>query len=146
MNRVIRPPSGRLQLTSAAPVRTTSPTLAQLLARKKPRGIDLARFLAAIAAFDELGDIPPAFQGARSVPIPLQVITMMGEFLGGRAAWSAISNTLRAEAAARQAAGWQARADEIWASHPGFSTRAVAKIISPDKFDAIRRKIIKPKK
>jgi hypothetical protein len=141
------PGSAQLRLQAATPVMTIALTLKQLLAREKPRRGDLARFLAAVKVFHELGQVPPEFQGADSVPIPAEVVTMIGELLAGGEAWATEKNAVRAQAAAQEDSALQARAEEIWRRQPHLSKSAVAKLISPspDQFHTVRQKITKPK-
>jgi hypothetical protein len=130
----ITPGSAQLRLQAAAPVVTISPTLEQLLAREKPKRGDIARFLAAVKVFHELGQVPPEFRGADSVPIPPEVVTMIGEYLAGKEAWATEQNAVRAQAAAPEDSALQARAEEIWRRQPHLSNSAVAKLISPKQF------------
>ena len=123
----IEVPAAELRLQSDAAAAFIAPTLKQLLACKRPRAVDVTRFLAAAKVFHELGRTPSEFQSADNVPVPVEVITMVGKLLTGTAARAAAQNAVRAQASARQAKAWQAKANEIWRHHPRLSKRAVCK-------------------
>ena len=137
-------------MTTDAPVVTVAPSLTQLLTRKRIRPIDVARFLAAIKILHEVsGRVPPQFQGAKNLPVPVEVIEIAGKLLGGGANWAALKNTVRKQAAVEKVAVWQAAANEVWARNSDLTNRAVAEKIAPKlapgRANTIRRKIVKPK-
>jgi hypothetical protein len=145
------PAPAQLELTAEAPIVAVSPSLAQLLARAakgKVRQIDLARFLAATRTFYvAFGTVPTYLQGASTVPVPVEVLDIVGEFLVGRSKWAAIQNEARARAKGTHKMRLQQQADEVWRHNPDLSNTAVAQIIAPPgKVDTVRRLIKNPGK
>jgi hypothetical protein len=93
---------------------TLGPTLAQLLAGKGTQAA-LAGYLAAVKSNYEIhGHVPDEYLAARNVPIPIEVIALIGEKLLEKGAWSKTYNVVQAEAARKQAAKRQAQAVAIW--------------------------------
>jgi hypothetical protein len=146
------------RIKTFAPVVIVAPTLKQLAARKKPQRIDLARCLAGIKVFHELGRTLPEFQSTHTVPVPVEVLEMLGEYLAGTAAWAAEQNAVRAQKAAEDAKEWQVMANKIWRDNPLplLSKLKVAKKIvrklreqfgadRAPKIHAVRQRIQKPK-
>ena len=86
------------------------------------------------------------YQGACNVPIPVEVIALIGEKLVGRAQWSREQNDEQTEAARKRDAEWQAKADAVWRKRPKLSLTAVAKLIAPDNWNYVRQRISKPAK
>jgi hypothetical protein len=129
-------------------VRPLGPTVAQLQAQKVTQAT-LAGFLAiAKSYYQAFGRLPDEYQGACNVPIPVEVIGLIGEELVGKARWSKTYNAPQTEQARKQVAKWQAEADAVWLKHPKFSLTAVAKLIAPKnkKWNYVRQLIRKPKK
>jgi hypothetical protein len=123
------------------------PTVAQLLKARKVTQARLAGFLAIVKSYYEsFGRLPNEYQGACNVPIPIEVIALIGERLVGRAQWSKEHNDKQAEAARKRDAEWQAKADAEWLKHPKLSLRAVAQRIAPDNCNYVRQRISKPAK
>jgi hypothetical protein len=128
-------------------VRLLCPTLAQLLEPGKVTQAALSGFLAIVKSYHEaLGHVPHQYQGTCNIPIPIEVIQMIGEKLVGKARWSKEYNTARTEAARKQVAKWQAEADAVWLKNPKLSPAAVAKSIAPDNWNYVRQRISKPTK
>ena len=90
--------------------------------------------------------MPGEYQGACNVPIPVEVIALIGEKLVGKALWSKEYNDEQTEAARKQVAKWQAKADAVWLKRPKLSPTAVAKRIAPDNWNYVRQRISKPAK
>ena len=93
-----------------------------------------------------LAALPNEYQGACNVPIPVEVIALIGEKLVSRAQWSKEYNDEQTEAARKRDAKWQAKADAVWLKHPKLSPTAVAKRIAPDNWNYVRQRISKPAK
>ena len=90
-------------------IRPLGPTVAQLLKAPKVTQATLAGFLAIVkSCYKEFGWLPKEYQGASNVPIPVEVIELIGEKLVGRAQWSREQNDKQAEAARKRDAEWQA--------------------------------------
>ena len=122
-------------------------TLPQLLKARKVTQAALAGFLAvAKSNYEVLGYVPDEYQGACNVPIPIEVIALIGAKLVSKALWSKKCNTAQTETARKQAAKWQAKADAVWLKHPNLSLRAVAKLIAPGNWNYVRQRISKPAK
>ena len=84
-------------------IRPLGPTVAQLLNAPKVTQATLAGFLAIVKSYYEaFGRVPDEYQGACNVPIPVEVIALIGEKLVGRAQWSKEQNDKQAEAARKQ--------------------------------------------
>ena len=123
------------------------PTLAQLLKAPKVTQAALAGFLAiAKSNYEVLGHVPDEYQGACNVPIPIEIIVLIGEKLVSKARWSKKYNAAQREQARKQVDKWQAEADAVWLKHPKLSPRAVAKRIAPDNWNYVRQLISKPAK
>ena len=127
--------------------RPVGPTVAQLLNASKVTQANLAGFLASVKSdYEAQGHVPGEYQGACNVPIPIEVIALIGEQLVGRAQWSREQNDKQAEAARKCDAEWQAKADAVWLKSPKLSPTAVAKRIAPDNWNYVRQRISKPAK
>ena len=123
------------------------PTLGQLLKAPKVTQAALAGFLAIVKSnYEALGHVPSEYQGACNVPIPIEVIALIGENLVGKARWSRRYNAAQTEQARKQVAKWQAEADAVWLKHPKLSPTAVARRIAPKKCNYVRQRISKPAK
>ena len=123
------------------------PTLAQLLKAPKVTQAALAGFLAIVKSnYEALGHVPDEYQGACNVPIPIEVIALIGEKLVSKARWSKKYNAAQREQARKQDAKWQAKADAVWLKHPKLSPSAVAQRIAPDNWNYVRQRISKPAK
>jgi hypothetical protein len=140
------PAAGQLRLTTTAPSVVVAPTLQQLRTRKKLLRVDLARFLAALKVFHEVrGRIPPDFQGAINVPVPIEVLEMAGKLLSA-GKWLEMANAVRAREARREDRRLQAQADKIWLHNSRLSKSNVAEMIAPGRANTVRQKITKPQK
>jgi hypothetical protein len=127
--------------------RPFGPTLAQLLKMPKVTQATLAGYLAIVQSeYKAFGRVRDEYQGACNVPIPIEVIAMIGEKLVGKARWSRENNAAQTDAARQQVARWQAKAVAIWLKNPKLSRTAVAKRIAPDNWNYVRQRIIKPAK
>ena len=123
------------------------PTLDQLLKAPKVTQTALAGFLAIVKSnYESLGYVPTEYQGARNVPIPVEVIALIGEKLVSKALWSKKCNAAQSEQARKQDAKWRAKAEAEWLKHPKLSPRAIAKRIAPDNWNYVRQRISKPAK
>ena len=122
-------------------------TLPQLLKASKVTQAALVGFLAVVKSnYEVLGYVPDEYQGACNVPIPIEVIALIGEKLVRNGLWSKENNTAQTEAARKQVAKWQAEADAVWLKLPKLSPRAVAKQIAPGNWNYVRQRISKPAK
>ena len=128
--------------------RPLGPTVAQLLKARKVTQATLAGFLAiVISDYKSFGGrVRDEYQGACNVPIPVEVIALIGEKLVSKALWSKEYNAAQTEQARKQDAKWQAKADAEWLKHPKLSPRAVAQRIAPDNWNYVRQRISKPAK
>jgi len=127
--------------------RPLGPTVAQLLKARKVTQATLAGFLAIVKSdYKSFGRVRDEYQGACNVPIPVEVIALIGEKLVGKARWSRTYNAEQTEQARKQVAKWQAEADAVWLKHPKLSPTAVARRIAPDKWNYVRQRISKPAK
>ena len=107
----------------------------------------LAWFLAIVTSdFKSFGRVRDEYQGACNVPIPIEVIALIGEKLVSKALWSRKYNAAQTEQACKQDAKWQAAAETVWRTHPNLSPTAVAKRIAPDNWNYVRQRISKPAK
>ena len=123
------------------------PTLNQLLKAPEVTHAALAGFLAIVKSnYEALGRVPGEYQGACNVPIPVEVIALIGEKLVSKALWSKESNAAQTEQARKQDAEWQAKADAEWLKHPNLSPTGIAKRISRDNWNYVRQRISKPTK
>ena len=128
-------------------IRPLGPTVAQLLKARKVTQATLAGFLANVKSdYKSFGRVRDEYQGACNVPIPVEVIALIGEKLVGKARWSREYNDKQAQAARKRDAEWQAKADAEWLKHPKLSPRAVAQRIAPDNWNYVRQRISKPAK
>lgn len=128
-------------------VRGMGPTLAQLLKAPKVTQAALAGYLAIVESnYEALGHVPGEYQGACNVPIPVEVIALIGEKLVSKALWSKTYNAAQTEQARKQVAKWQAEADAVWLKRPKLPKTAVAKCIAPDNWKYVRQRISKPAK
>jgi hypothetical protein len=128
-------------------VRLLCPTLDQLLTARKVTQAELSGFLAIVKSYHEaLGYVPHQYQGSCNVPIPIEVIQLIGEKLVNKALWSKKYNAAQAEQARKENAKWQSRADAAWLKNPNLSPTAVAKHIAPDNWNYVRQRIRKPAK
>ena len=123
------------------------PTLGQLLESPKVTQAALAGYLAIVKSnYEAVGHVPGEYQGACNVPIPVEVIALIGEMLVSKALWSKMYNDSQTEQARKQDAKWQAKADAEWLKHPKLSPTAVAKRIAPDNWNYVRQRISKSAK
>jgi len=128
-------------------IRPLGPTVAQLLKARKVTQATLAGFLANVKSdYKSFGRVRDEYQGACNVPIPVEVIALIGEKLVGKARWSRRYNAAQTEQARKQVAKWQAEADAVWLKHPKLSPTAVARRIAPKKCNYVRQRISKPAK
>ena len=128
-------------------VRPLGPTVAQLLKARKVTQATLAGFLANVKSdYKSFGRVRDEYQGACNVPIPVEVIALIGEKLVSKALWSKEYNAAQTEQARKQDAKWQAKADAEWLKNPKLSPTAVAKRIAPDDWNYVRQRISKPAK
>jgi hypothetical protein len=128
-------------------VRPLGPTLAQLLEARNVTQATLAGFLAINKSYYEaFGRLPDEYQGAYNVPIPIEVIALIGEKLVGKARWSKEGRDARTETADKQRVKWQAKADVVWRKNKNLSLTAVAQRIAPNNWNYVRQLIRKPKK
>ena len=128
-------------------VRQMGPTLSQLLKAPKVTQAALAGFLAIVKSnYEALGHVPSEYQGACNVPIPVEVIALIGEKLVNKTLWSKEHNAAQTEQARKQDAKWQAAAEAVWRKHPKLTPTAVAKRIVPDNWNYVRQLIRRPKK
>lgn len=126
---------------------TLGPTLAQLLEARKVSQAALAGFLAIVKSNCEaFGRVPDEYQGACNVPIPVEVIALIGEKLVGKARWSKEKRDARTETADKKHVDWQEKADDVWRKNKKLSLTAVAQRIAPDNWNYVRQLIRKPKK
>ena len=127
-------------------IRGMGPTLGQLLKAPKVPQAALAGFLAIVkSTYEALGHVPSEYQGACNVPIPVEVIALIGEKLVGKARWSKEGRDARTETADKQHVKWQAKADVVWRKNKKLSRTAVAKRIAPNNWNYVRQLIRKPK-
>jgi hypothetical protein len=128
-------------------VRPFGPTVAQLLKAPKVTQATLAGFLAIVKSeLESFGRVRDEYQGARNVPIPVEVIALIGEKLVGKALWSMEEREARTKTADKQHAKWQADADAVWRNNKKLSRTAVAKLIAPNYWNYVRQVITKPPK
>ena len=128
-------------------VRPLGPTVAQLLKAPKVAQAALAGFLAIVKSnYEAFGRLPDEYQGACNVPIPVEVIALIGERLVSKALWSKKYNAAQTEEARKQDAKRQAEADAVWRKNWKLSPTAVAKRIAPDNWNYVRQRIRKPAK
>jgi hypothetical protein len=105
---------------------TLGPALVQLLAGKGTQAA-LAEYLTAVKSNYEIhGHVRDEYLAARNVPIPIEVIALIGEKLLEKGAWPKTYNVAQAEAVRKQAAKRQAQAVAIWLKYPKLSPTAVA--------------------
>ena len=128
-------------------IRGMGPTLGQLLKAPKVTQRALAGFLAIVkSSYKSFGRVPDQYQGACNVPIPVEVIALIGEKLVGKARWSKEGRDARTETADKQHVKWQAKADAVWRKNKKLSLTAVAQRIAPNNWNYVRQVIRKPKK
>ena len=128
-------------------VRPLGPTVTQLLKAPKVTQAALAGFLAIVKSdYKAFGRVRDEYQGACNVPIPVEIIALIGEKLVGKARWSRTYNAAQTEQARKQVAKWQAEADAVWLKHPKLLPSAVARRIAPKKWNYVRQRISKPAK
>jgi hypothetical protein len=107
----------------------------------------LAGFLAIVQSdYKSFGRVRDEYRGACNVPIPVEVIALIGEKLVGKARWSKEVRDARTETADRRHVKWQAQADAILQGHPKLSLTAVARRIDPHNWNYVRQRIRKPAK
>ena len=146
-NGATRHAFGANRLPGRPPEIFLGPTLDQLLKAPKVTHAALAGFLAIVKSnYEALGHVPGEYQGACNVPIPIEVIALIGEKLVSKAWWSKKYNAAQTEQARKQDAKWQAKADTVWLKHPKLSPTAVAQRIAPDNWNYVRQRISKPAK
>jgi hypothetical protein len=128
-------------------IRWMGPTLNQLLRAPKVTQAALAGFLAIVKSnYEARGHVPTEYQGACNVPIPVEVIELIGEKLVGKARWSKEGRDARTKTADKQHVKWQAKADVVWRKNKKLSRTAVAQRIAPNNWNYVRQLIRKPKK
>jgi len=128
-------------------VRPLGPTVAQLLKAPKVTQAALAGFLAIVKSnYKAFGRVPDEYQGTCNVPIPVEVIALIGEKLVGKARWSKEGRDARTETADKQHVKWQAKADVVWRKNKKLSLTAVAQRIAPNNWNYVRQLIRRPKK
>jgi len=128
-------------------IRPLGPTVAQLLKARKVTQATLAGFLAIVKSdYKSFGRVRDEYQGACNVPIPVEVIALIGEKLVNKTLWSKEYNAAQTEQARKQDAKWQAAAEAVWRKHPKLTPTAVAKRIVPDNWNYVRQRISKPEK
>jgi hypothetical protein len=121
--------------------------VAQLLKARKVTQATLAGFLAIVKSdYKSFGRLRDEYQGACNVPIPVEVIELIGEKLVGKARWSKEGRDARTETADKQHVKWQAKADVVWRKNKKLSQTAVARLIAPNSWNYVRQLIRKPKK
>ena len=102
------------------------PTLAQLLKARKVTQGALSGFLAIFKSYYEaLGHVPHNYQGPCNIPIPIQVIEMIGEKLVGKARWSKERRDAQTQTAKRKHDMWQAKANVHWKENKELTRSAV---------------------
>ena len=127
-------------------IRPLGPTVAQLLKARKVTQATLAGFLANVKSdYKSFGRVRDEYQGACNVPIPVEVIALIGEKLVGKARWSEEGRDARMETADKQKVKWQAKADVVWRQNKKLSRTAVAQRIAPNNWNYVRQLIRKPK-
>jgi hypothetical protein len=128
-------------------VRPLGPTVAQLVKAPKVTQAALAGFLAIVKSdYESFGRVRDEYRGARNVPIPVEVIALIGEKLVGKARWSKEERDARTATAHKQRVKWQAEADDVWRKNKKLSARAVAQRIAPNNSNYVRQLIRKPQK
>ena len=128
-------------------IRPLGPTVAQLLKMPKVTQATLAGFLAILLSdYRSFGRVRDEYKGACNVPIPVEVIALIGEKLVGKVRWAKEGRDARTETADKQHVKWQAEADAVWLKHPKLSPTAVARRIAPKKCNYVRQRISKPAK
>ena len=128
-------------------VRPLGPTVAQLLKAPTVTQAALAGFLAIVKSnYESFGRVLDEYQGACNVPIPVEVIALIGEKLVGKARWSKEGRDARTETADKQHVKWQAKVDAVWRKNKKLSLTAVAQRIAPKNWNYVRQVIRKPKK
>jgi hypothetical protein len=94
---------------------------------------DLARVLVAIQTYyDAFGEVPADFQGASNVPIPAEVLAIIGEELVGPSDWAAEQNEAKAAIAHARTERIQQAAERHWEINPSLSKQVVAEKIVAD--------------
>ena len=127
-------------------IRPLGPTVAQLVKAPKVTQATLAGYLAIVMSdYEAFGRVRDEYQGARNIPIPVEVIALIGEKLVGKARWSKEGRDARTETADKQHVKWQAKADVVWRKNKKLSRTAVAKRIAPNNWNYVRQLIRKPK-
>jgi hypothetical protein len=71
------------------------------------------------------GYVPNNYQGACNIPIPIQVIEMIGEKLVGKARWSKERRDAQTQTAKRKHDMWQAKANVHWKENKELTRSAV---------------------
>jgi len=139
---------GMPQQIGCPDIRPLGPTVAQLLKARKVTQATLAGFLAiVISDYKSFGGrVRDEYQGACNVPIPVEVIALIGEKLVGKARWSKEERDARTETANKQHVKWQAKADVVLRKNKKLSLTAVAQHIAPNNWNYVRQLIRKPKK
>jgi hypothetical protein len=128
-------------------VRPLGPTLDQLLKDPNVTQAALAGYLAIVKSdLESFGRVRDEYQGARNIPIPVEVIALIGEKLVGKARWSLEERDARTATADKQHVTLQAKADVVWAKNKKLSRTAVAKRIAPNNSNYVRQLIRKPEK
>jgi hypothetical protein len=128
-------------------IRPLGPTLAQLLEVPKVTQATLAGFLAILLSdYRSFGRVRDEYKGACNVPIPVEVIALIGEKLVGKVRWAKEGRDARTETAKRKHAMWQAKANVHWKKNKELTRSAVARLIDRDNWKYIRQLIHKPTK
>src|SRR5215471_16029960 len=123
-------------------VRPLGPTVTQLLKAPKVTQAALAGFLAIVKSdYKAFGRVRDEYQGACNVPIPVEIIALIGEKLVGKARWSKEGRDARTETADKQHVKWQAKADVVWSKNKKLSLTAVAQHIAPNNWNYVRQLI-----
>ena len=91
--------------------------------------------------------MPAEYQGACNVPIPIEVIALIGEKLVTKALWSKTYNAAQTEQARRTGRQVAGRGRCRLAEAPEALVRPpIAKRIAPDNWNYVRQRISKPAK
>jgi hypothetical protein len=91
-------------------IRPLGPTVAQLVKAPKVTQATLAGYLAIVMSdYEAFGRVRDEYQGARNIPIPVEVIALIGEKLVGKARWSKEERDARTATAHKQRVKWQGR-------------------------------------
>jgi hypothetical protein len=141
----------RRRFSGSAPVVTVAPTLKtmldQLRAGKAPKTGDLVRLLVTLKAYQEtFGQIPPPYQSARVVPVPIDLLDVIGERLIGRAQYVVEARKARSDATRMEWDQLQRAAEDLWKRKPELAGNfsEAARIVAPGRWNTVRRFLKKP--